>query len=164
MEKTFSAKEVLVSKKSQDQSIKNKNFVINKRIILPLASIVLAIVLIAVVASDFDGILIQNNSEPTNTGAIADFSLQTDRTSYETSDIISISGKMDSSSTGTVRVFIENDKTELIWAENLTLKNNGEFSTLVIAGGQGWESDGKYYLNVEYNEFSNSISFDFNAR
>ena len=164
LEKTISSKEVFLSEKSQEQSSKIKKFPINKRIILPLASIVLAIVLIAIVASNNDGILIQNNSEPINNDVMADFSLETDRTSYETSDIISISGKMDSSSTGTVRLFIENEKMELIWAENLALRNNGEFSTLVIAGGQGWEGDGKYYLNVEYNEFSNSISFDFDAR
>ena len=67
-------------------------------------------------------------------------------------------------SRGTVRLSIENENSELVWAENLNLKNNGEFSTLLIAGGQGWENDGKYFLNVEYNEFSNKISFDFNAR
>ncbi|NIQ15525.1 MAG: hypothetical protein GTO02_14345, partial [Candidatus Dadabacteria bacterium] len=48
--------------------------------------------------------------------------------------------------------------------EELQLKNNGEFSTLLIAGGQGWENNGKYFLNVEHNDYSSSISFDFRAK
>ena len=164
IEKPYQQKEVFVSKKSQDVSKKIPSFTINKRIILPLASIVLAIALIAIVASDYDGILIQDNSGTIKSDTLAEFSLQTDKTAYETSDIISISGKMSSSSVGTVRLFIENEKTELIWAENVALKNGGEFSTLLIAGGQGWENTGKYYLNVEHNEFSNSVLFDFTSR
>ena len=164
IEKPYQQKEVFVSKKSENFSEKIPSFTINKRIILPLASIVLAIALIAIVASDYDGILIQDNPGTMNSDALAEFSLQTDKTAYETSDIISISGKMSSSSVGTVRLFIENEKAELIWAENVALKSDGEFSTLLIAGGQGWENTGKYYLNVEYNEFSNSILFDFNSR
>ena len=72
---------------------------------------------------------------------------------YEESDIISISGKITSSSTGTVRLFVENEKNKLVWAENVNLKNNGEFSTLLIAGGKGWENGGKYFLNIEHDDF-----------
>ncbi len=59
---------------------------------------------------------------------------------------------------------IENEKNELIWVEELQLKDNGEFSTLLIAGGQGWENNGKYFLNVEHNDYSSSISFDFRSK
>jgi hypothetical protein len=140
------------------------NFNPKKKVIFSIASIALAIILIGVVAIGNDGIQFQDSSDNIKTGALPDFSLEIDRTSYETSDIISISGKMSSLSRGTLRLFIENENNELIWAENLNLKNNGEFSTLLIAGGQGWENDGKYFLYVEYNEFSSSISFDFNAK
>ena len=111
-----------------------------------------------------EGIQFQNNTGIVKNEVLADFSLEVDKASYETSDIISISGKMTSTSKGTIRLFIQNEKNDLIWEENLNLKNNGEFSTLLIAGGQGWDNTGEYFLNVEHNEYSNKISFDFVAK
>jgi hypothetical protein len=52
----------------------------------------------------------------------------------------------------------------LVWAENLDIKNDGNFSTLLIAGGTGWENSGKYTLNAEHEELTNQISFDFIAK
>lgn len=156
-------KEEVYSRKTYNvNSILNLNK--SKKIIFSIASIVLAIILIGVVAVGYNGIEFESNSGVIDNDNLPDFSLETDRTSYETSDIISISGKMTTSSKGTVRLFIENEKMELIWAENLSLKNNGEFSTLLIAGGKGWEKDGKYFLNVEFDDYSSSVTFDFNAR
>ncbi len=117
--------------------------------------------MIGVVAIGNERIQFPDNSVNIKSASLPDFSLEIDRTSYETSDIISVSGKMSSSSKGTLRLSIENENSELIWAENLNLKNDGVFSTLLIAGGQGWENSGKYFLKVEYNEFSNKISFNF---
>jgi hypothetical protein len=51
----------------------------------------------------------------------------------------------------------------LIWRENVNIKKNGEFSTLLIAGGTGWENSGKYILRGEFNEMINEISFDFTS-
>ena len=140
------------------------NFNLNKKIIFSIAFIALAVILIGAIAIGYEGIQFQSDLGNIKTESMSDFSIETDRSAYETSDIISISGKMSVSSKGTVRLFIENANNELVWAENLNLKNNGEFSTLLIAGGQGWENNGKYFLNVEYDKFSNSISFDFNAK
>ena len=157
----FAKEQVIFEEKTSSKIL---NFNLNKKVIISIASIALALILIGIIATGYEGIQFQDNSGIINNESLADFSLETDRSSYETSDIISISGKMSSSSTGTLRLFIENENNELIWAENLNLKNNGEFSTLLIAGGEGWENNGKYFLNVEYNEFSSSISFDFNAK
>lgn len=151
-----------VIEKSQEKA-KSKvlNLSSNQKIFLSIGSVALAIILIGIVTVGFDGIQLYNNSNEINGDSLSDFSLETDKLSYSTSDIISISGKMSSSSRGTIRAFIENENNELIWEENLNLKNNGDFSTLLIAGGNGWEKSGEYFLNVEYNEFSNQISFDF---
>ncbi len=157
----FAEEQVIFEEKTNSKIL---NFNLNKKVIFSIASIVLAVILIGVVAIGTEGIQFQNDFGNIKTESMPDFSLETDRTSYETSDIISISGKMASSSKGTLRLFIENENNELVWAENLNLKNNGGFSTLLIAGGQGWENGGKYFLNVEYGDFSNSISFNFNAK
>ena len=152
----------LISENSNEEKIsKEFNFKPNKKILLAIASITLAFILIGVIIIGNDGIQPSNNSEPIPSKTLPDFSLQIDNSKYDASDIISISGKTSSSSTGTVRLFIENEKNKLIWAENVNLKNNGEFSTLLIAGGIGWENSGKYFLNVEHDDFTKKISFDF---
>jgi hypothetical protein len=137
------------------------NFNPNKKIFLGIATIALAFILIGIVVIGNDGIQLSNNSGSFQSDTLSEFSLQTDNSKYEESDIISISGKISSSSTGTVRLFVENEKNKLVWAENVNLKNNGEFSTLLIAGGKGWENGGKYFLNIEHDDFTNKVSFDF---
>ncbi len=152
----------LISENSKEEKIsKEFNFNPNKKILLGIATIALAFILIGIVIIGNDGIQLSNNSEPIQSNTLPDFSLQIDNSKYDTSDIISISGKISSSSTGTVRLFVENEKNKLVWAENVNLKNNGEFSTLLIAGGKGWENSGKYFLNVEHDDFTDKISFDF---
>lgn len=158
-------KEQVISEKSKkDSTINFPNLIQNKKIIFSIASIVLAIILIGIVASGFEGIQFPNNSGILESDSLQEYSIDTDKTSYVTSDIISISGKLTSSSSGAVELFIENEKNVVIWRENLNLKNNGEFSTLLIAGGQGWENSGKYFLSIDHKEFSKKISFDFTAR
>lgn len=149
---------------TEKSTIKIPNLLQNKKIVFSIASIVLAIILIGVVAMGFEGNQIPNNLGSIGNDSLSEFSIGTDKSSYETSDIISISGKMELSSRGTVELFIENEKSKVIWRETLNLKNNGEFSTLLISGGPGWENSGKYFLNVEHKEFSNNISFDFIAK
>jgi len=152
----------LIFENSKEEKIsKEINFNPNKKILLGIATIVLALILIGIVVIGNDGIQLPNNTGPTQSNTVPDFSVQTDKSKYETSDIISVSGKISSSSTGTVRLFVENEKNKLVWAENVNLKNNGEFSTLLIAGGKGWENGGKYFLNVEHDDFTKKISFDF---
>lgn len=165
IEKPRTPKEQTVIEKSQEKT-KSRVFNLssNQKIFLSIGSVALAIILMGIVTVGFDGIQLYNNSNEIKSESQSDFSLETDKSSYSTSDIISISGKMSSSSKGTIRLFIENENNELLWEENLNLKNNGAFSTLLIAGGNGWEKNGEYFLNVEYNEFSNHISFDFIAK
>jgi len=152
----------LISENSKKGKISlDINFNPNKKILLAIATIALAFILIGIVVIGNDGIQLSNNTGSFQSNTLSDFSLQTDNSKYETSDIISISGKISSSSTGTVRLFVENEKNKLVWAENVNLKNNGEFSTLLIAGGKGWENGGKYFLNIEHDDFTNKVSFDF---
>ena len=50
-----------------------------------------------------------------------------------------------------------------IWSENITPKNNGVFSTLIIAGGGGWENGGTYTISVSQGELKNGAEFKFVA-
>src|SRR3970040_270403 len=76
-------------------------------------------------------------------------SIQTDLSTYQKGDIISISGT--SNTSGKINLSIENQDGQLVWSEQISVKSNGRFSTLAIAGGDGWDKSGTFTLKVENN-------------
>ena len=103
----------------------------NSKMILGIGGV--ALVIIIAVAVSFSGI---SDGNPTNVGTTTisgEFYIQTDLSSYDHKDIISISGESDTS--GTINLSIENKNNELVWAEQVSIKNNGKYSTLAIAAG-----------------------------
>jgi len=70
-----------------------------------------------------------------------------DQNKYQRADIISISGDTGSSN-GMITLSIEDANGIKIWNESIKPKSNGSFSTLVIAGGGGWENNGAYTLKA----------------
>jgi len=81
-----------------------------------------------------------------------------DQTTYQRADIISISGDT-TSYTEPVNLSIEDINDVKIWNEVINPKKDGQFSTLVIAGGGGWEKNGVYTLIVEQGNLANKIEF-----
>ena len=125
----------------------------NSKLMLGVGGV--ALVIIIAVAASFNGVY-----DVTTTNPISDtLSIQTDLSSYDKKDIISISGVSDT--TGVVNLSIENKNNELVWAEQVSLKNDGRYSTLAIAGGPGWESSGIYTINIDNGVETRSISFSF---
>ncbi len=93
---------------------------------------------------------------------IADtLSIQTDLSKYAKKDIISISGI--SNTLGTVSISIVNNNNEPVWTEQVSLKNDGRYSTLAIAGGPGWEISGTYTVNIDNGMETKSNIFSFTA-
>jgi len=151
------------SSKSEKTRLTSFELSYNKKIILGIGAIILAVILIASVTIGYDRTQVTNDSDIKKSATLPGFSLEIDESSYETADIISISGKI-SSSSGNVKLSIQNGNGESIWEENLSIKKNGEFSTLLIAGGSGWENSSKYILKGEYGEQTNEIPFEFIAK
>ena len=89
--------------------------------------------------------------------------INTDSISYKKADIISISGSLKSSNANTIELSIENTAGNKIWNEFVGVKNSGKFSTLVIAGGGGWESDGAYTLKAQQGNTQNELEFNFST-
>jgi len=81
-----------------------------------------------------------------------------DQTTYQRADIISISGDTNSY-TKSVELSIENTNGVKIWKEIINPKNDGQFSTLIIAGGGGWENNGVYTLKAVQDDLSSKIEF-----
>ena len=124
-----------------------------------LAGVVAAIAIIVIVGfsatnqTDIIDSTLSSISEP--------LLVNVDQTTYQRADIISISGNSKSASTQSVELSIENTNGVKIWNENINLRNDGKFSTLVIAGGGGWENDGTYTLKAEQGDLANKIEFKF---
>ena len=131
----------------------------NKKIMFGIGGLALVIIIIAAVS--FNGLPTGTTiNTPSNNTPIS-LSLQTDLESYNKKDLISISGV--STSTGTVNLSIKNQNNELVWAEQISLKSDGRFSTLAIAGGSGWEKSGTYTITVDDGKEIKSDTFSFTA-
>ena len=107
--------------------------------------------------SDIDSVL---SSTPNNPLLIT-----VDQNKYQRADIISISGDTGSSN-GMITLSIEDVNGIKIWNENIKPKSDGNFSTLVIAGGGGWENNGAYTLKAVAKDTSgdslqSEIKFQF---
>ncbi len=117
----------------------------------------IAVAIIAAVALGTNGIDVDSSGSTTMSSGLLDL----DQSSYDKGDIISISGKSKTSLGNTISLSIENAGGELIWAENIKIKNSGEYSTLAIAGGPGWENSGTYTLKMEHGSEDEQITFSF---
>jgi len=84
-----------------------------------------------------------------------------DQATYQNADIISISGNSKGNNQYAVELSIENTNGVKIWNENINPKKDGQFSTLVIAGGGGWENDGVYILKATHSDLASETEFKF---
>ena len=129
----------------------------NKKIMFGIGGLALVIIIAAAVSFNVLPTGTTINTPLNNTPL--SLSIQTDLESYNKKDLISISGV--STSIGTVNLSIKNQNNELVWAEQISLKNNGQFSTLAIAGGSGWEKSGTYTILVDDGKEIKSNTFSF---
>ena len=130
----------------------------NSKLILGFGGIALVIIIVAAIAfsSNSDSFTSAPNSE-----IQLQLTIQTDLSSYSYKDIISISGTCNNSEI--VNLSIKNEENNLVWAEQLSIKNNGMYSTLAIAGGSGWENSGTYTVIVDSGSEIKSIKFSFTS-
>jgi len=131
----------------------------NKKIMFGIGGLALVIIIAAAVS--FNGLPTGTTINTPSNNTPTSLSIQTDLESYNKKDLISISGV--STSTGTVNLSIKNQNNELVWAEQISLKSDGRFSTLSIAGGSGWEKSGTYTITVDDGKEIKSNTFSFTA-
>ena len=130
----------------------------NPKLILGFGGVALVIIIVAAIAfsSNSDSFTSDPKSEIQLT-----LTIQTDLSSYSHKDIISISGTCTNSEI--VNLSIKNEKNNLVWAEQLSIKNNGMYSTLSIAAGSGWENSGTYTVTVDSGSEIKLIKFSFTS-
>lgn len=129
----------------------------NNKLMIGIGGVILAIIII--VGLSFSGTLnIVNDNNIKNPLGSIPLSIQTDLPTYQKGDIISVNGR---SSSEKINLSIENQEGLLVWSEQITVKNDGTFSTLVIAGGSGWEKSGTFIVTVENDSEKESSTFSF---
>ena len=118
--------------------------------------------LVAIIAAV---LLVSSNTDSISSDSLPpikiELSVQSDLSSYSQTDLISINGV--SVNTKIVNLSITNPNNELVWAEQVSVKNNGKYSTLAIAGGSGWEDSGSYKIKVDNGSEIKSILFSFTS-
>ena len=122
-----------------------------------LAGVAAAIAIIVIVG--FTGMNIPIDSTVSSTTS-KPLLVNVDQATYQRADIISISGDT-ITYTDSVELSIENANGVKIWNENINPKNDGQFSTLVIAGGGGWENNGVYTLTAEQANGETTTEIEF---
>lgn len=130
----------------------------NKKIMFGIGGLALVII---IAAASFSGFTPGITNISTSNDIQISLSIQTDLESYNKKDLISINGVSDS--IGSVNLSIENQNNKLVWTEQISLKNGGQFSTLAIAGGDGWEKSGTYTIKVDNGKETKSDTFSFTA-
>ena len=133
---------------------------VNTKLVIPIA-IAAAVAIIAVIgfsAMNQGGVTDPVISSTPNNPLL----INVDQSTYQKADIISISGDTNSHNKS-VGITISNSDGAIIWNESIMPKNNGVFSTLIIAGGGGWENGGTYTISVSQGELKNGAEFKFVA-
>ena len=143
----------------ESQSSSSSNFNLkNSKLFLGFGGVALIIIIAA-------AILLSNNTDSFSSNPESPLnvtlSVNTDLNSYTQTDLISINGV--SINTEIVNLSIINQNNELVWAEQVSVKNDGQYSTLAIADGSGWEISGTYTLKVGNGSEIKSITFLFNS-
>lgn len=131
----------------------------NKKIMFGIGG--LALVMIIAAAVSFNDLPTGTTINIPSDNTPISLSIQSDLESYKKKDLISISGV--SISKGTVNLSINNQNNEIVWGEQISLKDDGRFSTLAIAGGSGWEKSGTYTIIVDDGKETKSKTFSFTA-
>ena len=126
-----------------------------------IAAVIALVVVVGFSAStDQTNAIISSDIIPTSSQQII---INVDESSYKNADIISVSGNVKPTNGKSVELSIENTSGDKIWREYIDIKNNGQFSTLIIAAGFGWDDSGTYVLKAQHNELENKIKFSFSA-
>ena len=90
-------------------------------------------------------------------------SINIDNSFYKKSDIISVWGLAPDVSQNLVFITIKNPSGEIVWTEKILVDEEGNFSTLVIAGMNGWLTSGTYEILLESGEVIDIATFFYDS-
>ena len=144
----------------RSQSYTKSNFRLNNpKLILGLGGIASVIIIAAFIS--FSDNTNSFSDDDMKSDIKLQLSVQTDLSSYGQNDLISISGV--SSNSKLVNLSIKNPNNDLVWAEQISVKNSGKYSTLVISGGSDWDVSGTYTIETDNGSEIKSSKFSITS-
>ncbi len=154
-----SARIKLETKSKKNDSYSQTNFLVNFSSTKKMGILggVAAVIAIIVIVGFTSGTQSDSSISATTNNPLL---LTLDQKQYQISDIISISGDV-ISDRKEITLTIENSNGIQIWKEKIEPKTGGDFSTMLIAGGGGWEDAGSYTLTAVQNDLVEKIKFRF---
>ncbi len=93
-------------------------------------------------------------------------SVTTDHSSYSQGDIIMVNGRVANVASGfPVTLSVVSPKNNIITIDQITVGNDGKFSTTLNTGGSLWKYDGTYTIKVQYGttDKSNKVRVDLSG-
>ena len=90
-------------------------------------------------------------------------SINIDNSFYKKSDIISVWGLAPGVSQNLVFITIKDPSGEIVWTEKILVDEEGNFSTLVIAGMNGWLTSVTYQILLESGEVIDIATFFYDS-
>lgn len=150
---TSTKQKIETSQITHPQTVKLKSN--NTKILLGLGGAIFTIIIGVSLSGDY--VKFDDSEIPVD--SLSTISIQTDLSTYQKGDIISISGVSDTS--GKINLSIENQEGQLVWSEQISVKSDGKFSTLAIAGGPGWDKSGTFTLKAENHLETETKTFSF---
>ena len=90
-------------------------------------------------------------------------SINIDNDLYKKSDIISVWGIAPDTSQKLAFITIKDSDGEIVWTEKILVEDEGTFSTLVIAGMNGWLKSGTYEISLESGKVIDSVTFFYDS-
>lgn len=128
----------------------------NRTLIIAVAAAAVALAITAAASTMFVG----DSGPAVVVEPIPDSFVTQDSDAYETGDFIVIEGSSDYPPGDTVRLHILDSAGRQIWSEEVTVKTDGSYSTLVLAGGEGWTS-GMHTIEAVHgaDEYRSEYSF-----
>jgi hypothetical protein len=158
--------ELILSKPSSSQKIETLQTTTqipkveskNTKLLIGIGSVIMAIIIITGLSLT-ETLNVGNDNTLKNPLESTNLSIQTDLPAYHKGDIVSINGRSNSSEK--INLSIENQQGLLIWSEQINVKSDETFSTLVIAGGPGWEKSGTFIITAESDSETESNTFSF---
>ena len=128
----------------------------NRTLIIVVAAAAVALAITAAASTMFMG-----DSGPTVTvDPVPDNFVTQDSDAYGTGDFIVIEGSSDYPPGDTMQLHILDSAGRQIWSEEVTVKTDGSYSTLVLAGGDGW-TPGTHTIEAVHgaDEYRSEYSF-----
>ncbi len=128
----------------------------SKKAILGIAALLLMVIFVGAAYSAYlaySGLAVPA-AEP------IDLIISTDAATYTAGDVISISGVSDYS--GELDLSVSDGAGGTVWTETCAIGKGISCTTLLIAGGDGWESGETYTLKAVHGQLVKETSFGFN--